>query len=64
MSNKERARRGKPEDTLHCTVSECTGNPLVLTAIVVALVRGDYESINRAVIDFESQEIARIVVES
>jgi hypothetical protein len=27
MSIKELARRETPEDTLHCTVSECTGNP-------------------------------------
>lgn len=27
MSNKELARRETPEDTLHYTVSECTGNP-------------------------------------
>jgi hypothetical protein len=48
MSNKELARRETPEDTLPCTVSECMGNPgsaavNFLTAIVVALVRGDYE---------------------
>jgi hypothetical protein len=47
MSHKELARRETPQDTLHCTVSareiRVRLQSIFLTAIVVALVRGDYE---------------------
>ena len=59
MSNKELARRETPEDTLHCTVSECTGNPSSAAVTLPDCNCGSVGSrrlrmINRAVIQTSS----------
>jgi hypothetical protein len=65
MSNKELARRETPEDTLHCTVSECTGNPSSAAVTLPDCNCGSVGSrrlrmINRAVIQtFKSQSLKK-----
>lgn len=59
MSNKELARRETQEDTLHCTVSECTGNPSSAAVTLPDCNCGSVGSrrlrmINRAVIQTSS----------
>ena len=64
MSNKELARRETQEDTLHCTVSECTGNPSSAAVTLPDCNCGSVGSrrlrmINRAAIDFKSQSLKK-----
>src|ERR1700730_18006331 len=64
MSNKELARRETPEDTLHCTVSECT-DPSSAAVTLPDCNCGSVGSrllrmINRAVIQtFKSQSLKK-----
>jgi len=64
MSNKKLARRETPQDTLHFTVSECTGNPGSAAVTLPDCNCGSVGSrrlrmINRAVIDFKSQSLKK-----